>query len=145
MLIELYKVPGTFQRIMDLILIVAKWHFAFVYSGKIVIFRKQTKKKKKRTEHVCKVLYQLHSAGATLKLKKCKFFTDPIDCLDDVAYPQQLRLASNTADAIRGLQTPTNLTYLRTFLGYCSFIQLIAPNFARIAALHSRLLRNDSP
>lgn len=59
--------PGTFQRIMDVILSSIKWQFIFVYLDNIVIFSKSPEQYRGLTR---KVLTIFENAGVTLKLKK---------------------------------------------------------------------------
>lgn len=99
----------TFQGTIDLILFTVKLQSALLYLNDIVAFLKTPE------EHICympHVLTLLNSAGATLKLKKCKIFGDTIDYLRYVIRPQRLEVASHTTDAICGIKALTSLTEL---------------------------------
>lgn len=67
--------------------------------------------------HVCKKLTLLGSAGAILKLKKCRFFADNIDYIEHVIRPRRLNTTSLTTDAARDFQAPTPQAELRSVIG----------------------------
>lgn len=129
----LRNAPGTFQRTMDVILSTVKWQFALVYLDDIVVFSRTPVE---HIDHVRHVLTLLHDDGVILKLKKCRFFTDTIDYLSHVIRPRRSEIASHTTDAIRGLQTPTSPTELRSFLGLCNVSAASYPT-SRDSQLHS--------
>lgn len=87
----------------------------------------------------------LHDARVTLKLKKCKFITDTIDYLNHVIRQQRLETASNTTNAIRGLQLPTLLADLRPFFDLCNKFRRFVANFVRLAAALNNRLQKDQP
>lgn len=109
--------PGTFQRKMDGILSSVNWQFALVYLDDIVTFSKSDEQ---NIDFVRKVLTLPQNTGVTLKLKKCRFFTENIYHLGYLILRERLEIAPHTADATRGLQALTNLTELRLFLGLCN-------------------------
>lgn len=109
----LRNAPKTFRRTMVIILSTVKWQIALVYLDDIVVFSRTPEK---HIYHVQHVLTLLNNARATLKLKKCKFFTDTIDYLGHVIRPRRLEIASHKTDTIRGFQPPTLITELRSFL-----------------------------
>lgn len=93
-----------------------------------------------------KIFSLLHSAGATLKLKRYKFYTDYTDYFGHVICPRRLELASHTTDAIHRLHPPSNRTELPSFLGLCDVFRQLVPKFAQIAApLDQRLMKNQLP
>lgn len=74
--------PAHFQHTIDVILSSIKWQFALNYLNDLVVFSKTLQR---YITQVRKVLLLLHSAGATITVKKCYFFTDTIDCLGHVS------------------------------------------------------------
>lgn len=81
----------------------------------------------------------------TPKLKKFEFFTNLTDLFDNVIRPGCLTVSSHTIDSICNLQTLSNITELRLFLGLCNIIVWFVRNFARIAVSLKRILRKASP
>lgn len=92
---------------MDVNLSIAKKKIALVYLDKIIVFCKAPQQ---LINHVRKVVLLLHSADATKKIKKCRFFTDTIEYLGDVICSRRLELASHMTDVIRGHQPRNKLT-----------------------------------
>lgn len=80
---RLRNAPSTFQRTMGVALSAVQWKLALVYVwkfalvnlDKIVFFSRSAAK---HIDHVKDVLTLLRNAAATLKLKKCTFFTETI-------------------------------------------------------------------
>lgn len=120
----LCNAPGTFQRAMDVILSSTEWQFALVFLNDNVVFSETAQQ---HINHVLKVLSQLHNAGATLKLKMCKFFRSTTNYLGHGIRQRRLELASHMMDAICGLRPPSNLTELRPFLGLRNTFPTIRP------------------
>lgn len=100
---------------MDVILFIVKWQFAPVYLNDIVIFSMTPEQ---HLGHVREIPSLFYNAGATLKLKKCHFFTNTIDDLGHVISSKRLILASHTKDDSRKLKPQTSLSVLRPFLTY---------------------------
>lgn len=95
----------------------------------------------KHFRHILKVFP--HTDG-TIKLKKCKFFSNTINCLGHVIHLGQLMVSQHTIEGIRDLNPPTNITKLRTFLSLCNVSRYFVPNFARIAALLTRMVNKST-
>lgn len=64
---ELINAPGTFQRVMDVILLAIHWQIALVYLNDIVKFLKSLKAYIKRMRHVLTLVCR---AGVITKLRK---------------------------------------------------------------------------
>lgn len=90
----LKNAPGTFQRVIDVILSQAKWKYALIFIEDILVFSKSVKD---NMTHLRKVLNLLKEEGLTLKLKKCKLFYEEIDCLVHVIRPGSLRIDERTS------------------------------------------------
>lgn len=131
MSLALCNATGTFQRARTWSSWNLKWKVALVYLDDIVTFSKVPQQ---HTDHVRRVILLLNRAGASIKLKKFKFFMDSINYLDQVIYPRRLDFASHTTDAIRGIQPPTKLTEPCLCLGLDNIFEWFIPNFAQITA-----------
>lgn len=89
---------------MDAILSRIESEFAFIYIKNIVVYSKTPQE---HVKSVQKVLSLIHSADISLELKKCKFSKETIGYLGHVILPRHWELAHHTADAIRGLNRPS--------------------------------------
>ena len=127
----LCNAPATFQRTLDILLSGFRWKTCLVYLDDIIIFSKSAEE---HLKHVEQVLSVLRTAGLSLKLSKCNFFTDTVDYLGHVIRPGLLQVATKNTEAIKGFQHPKTQTNLRSFLGMCNVYRRFVPNFARVAA-----------
>lgn len=87
----------------------------------------------------------LCNAGVAFKRKRYLFSIGTIDYLRHVIRSQILEETSHMTNAICGLQHPTNLTELCSFLGLCNIFLLFVPNLARMAVLLNAKLQKDKP
>lgn len=138
----LRNATGTFQHTMNFILPAVKWQFSLVCLDDIVGYSKSPEE---HSEPVHSVLMLLSDAGVTIKLKKCRFFAETIDCFVHVIRSRRLKIASDTTHAISKLQTPTFVSKLMSLLELCNVFRRFVPNFARIAAQLNKLLQKDQP
>lgn len=83
--------PGTFQRTMDVTLAALKWQFTIVYLDDIVLY---TRPVKENAGSVRGVLKLLNVASVTLRLEKCRFFTETIAYFVQVLHLTCLELSS---------------------------------------------------
>ena len=138
----LRNAPATFQRAVDVILAGIKWQHCLVYLDDVIVFSNSVER---HMVHVDHVLTLLRSAGVSLKLKKCNFFTQSVSYLGHVIRPGRLSLADKNTRALREAKHPSTQTELRSFLGICNVYRRFVPNFARIAAPLNRMLKKGEP
>lgn len=68
-----------------------------------------------------------------------------MDYLGHVIRPRMLEIASDTTDAIKELRPVTNITELRSFLGFCNIFRKFVPNFKHIAEPLNRKSQKAHP
>ena len=93
----LTNAPATFQRTLDIVLSSYKWKSCLVYIDDVIIYSANMED---HLRHIDEVLGALHSAGVSLKLAKCDFFTKEVHYLGHVIRPGQLainEIATNLA------------------------------------------------
>ena len=138
----LCNAPATFQRTLDIILSPYRWRTCLVYLDDIIIFSPNYES---HIQHVDEVLSAIQAAGVSLKLRKCKFFSNSVDYLGHVITPGKLHVATTNTDAVKGFLPPRTQTELKSYLGLCNVYRRFVPNFARTAAPLQKLLRKGQP
>ena len=100
----------TLQRTLDIFLAGLRWKTCLVYLDDVIVFSRTFDK---HVKHVQEVLHILRSAGISLKLKKCHFFTKTVDYLGHVIKPGRLEVATKNTAALEGFHEPETQTQLR--------------------------------
>lgn len=91
--------------------------------------------------HDRQTLMLLYDADVAQNLKKCNFIKNRIDYLCRAIRPGRFQVSTRTIVAICGLQYPTSMTELRSFLGLCNVLHLFLPDFARVTPPFNKKLR----
>jgi transposase InsO family protein len=138
----LRNAPATFQRAIDVILSGVKWKTCLVYLDDVIIFSPD---RESHLGHVDEALSLLRQAGLSLKLKKCRFFSETVDYLGHVIRPGRLGVAEKNTDALRTAAPPRTQTELRSFLGLCNVYRRFVPKFSTIAAPLNSCLTKGKP
>ena len=138
----LTNAPATFQRALDVILGKFKWKTCLVYIDDIIIFSKSVDE---HIHHVDEILSALRASGVTLKIKKCRFFSDTVEYLGHVIKPGKLEVDSANTKSLRDAKPPTTKTEVRSFLGLCNVYRRFIKDFAKKAHPLNELLKKGAP
>ena len=95
--------------------------------------------------HVDSILSTLQAAGVSLKLKKCKFFTDTATYLGHIIRPGSLEVDASRVAALTEAEHPKNQTELRAFLGLCNVYRRFVPRYSHTVAQLNKLLTKGQP
>jgi transposase InsO family protein len=138
----LVNAPATFQRALDMIVAGVKWKYALVYLDDVIIYSRSFNE---HLTHVSHVLELLKEAGISLKLKKCAFFKTEVEYLGHVITPGKLHVSNKNVVALEQAHHPRTRTELRSFLGMCNVYRKFVPQFAKLAAPLTELLKKGQP
>ena len=138
----LTNAPATFQRALDTILSPFKWKTCLVYIDDIVIFSNTVEE---HIRHVDEVFTTLRQAGVTLKISKCRFFSDKVEYLGHIIRPGKLEVDRAHTASLRDAKPPTTKTELRSFLGLFNVYRRFVKDFTGLAHPLNKLLQKGSP
>lgn len=134
----LSNAPGTFQRMMDVMLAGLKW--SLVYLDDIVVFAPTFDENLVRLETV---LRRIREAGLKLKLAKCRFLARQLPILGYVVSGAGIQPDTSKIVAVQEFPTPTCVKEVQSFVGLCSYYRKYIRNFAILVCPLTELTRKD--
>jgi hypothetical protein len=124
----LTNAPATFQRYMDAVFAGLKWNCLLVYIDDILIFSPTFEAHIKDVETV---FNRLAEANLQLKPTKCHFLQKELVYLGHLVTADGLRPDPLKVKAILEMETPTDATDVRSFIGMTGFYRSYIDNFAK--------------
>ena len=134
--------PSFFQRVLDVVLSGLKYTDCFCYIDDIVVFGTNFESFILRLN---RVLDRLREAGLTIKPSKCVFGVERVSYLGHIIDSSGIKMDPEKIRAVSQLQSPTNLTKLRRFLGCSGYYRRFIKNYSLIAQPLTKLLKKDEP
>lgn len=133
----LCNAPSTFQRLMQRMFGDQQCHSVLLYLDDIVVFSSTVAQHLQRLEMV---LTRLQAEGLKAKLAKCAFFKPEVRYLGHVISQQGVSTDPDKVEAVSKWRQPTNVSELRSFLGFASYYRRFVEGFAKVAAPLHRLV-----
>ena len=87
----------------------------------------------------------LRHAGLTLKLAKCKLFSDKVQYLGHVLCPGTFSVNETATKAVREFAAPANQTDIQSFLGLCNVCRRFVRDYTKIDTPLNTLMRKGHP
>ena len=138
----LTNAPATFQRLMEICLGDLNLHWCIIYLDDIVIFSKDLASHLERLEAV---FQKLEEVGLKLKPSKCELFWRQLAYLGHVISAKGVATYEGKIKAIKNWPTPTNVTEVRSFLGFVGYYRRFIPKFTQVACpLHELTLGKNA-
>ena len=138
----LTNAPATFQRLMETSLGDLNLHWCIIYLDDIVISSKDWAS---HLERLKAVFWKLEEAGLKLKPSKCELFQRQLAYLGHVISAKGVATDESKIEAIKNWPTPTNITEVRSFLGFMGYYCRFIPKFAQVAhPLHKLTLGENA-
>ena len=110
----LCNAPGTFQRLMDLVLAGLQWSSCLVYLDDIIIVGRSF------LEHLVNLLALLTRLRLKLKPQKCALCLPQVEFLGHIVSAQGVRTDTRKTEKFRNWPIPTNRHVVQQFLGLAS-------------------------
>ena len=133
----LTNAPATFQRLMESCLGDLHLQCCLIYLDDVIVFSSSPE------EHLAsldKVFRRFAEAGLKIRIEKCNFFQSEVEYLGHVVSSEGVKPNRERIAAVQNWKVPTNLSELRSFLGFASYYRKFIKNFAKIARpLYARL------
>ena len=127
---------GIFQREIENSLKSAP--FVKVRSDDILISGKNDEEHLKTLKTVLKIIFE---NGLKLKLQKCVFMQPEVTYLGYGVNKNGISPLPEKVDIIKSVESPKNVTELKSYLGLINYYHRHLPNFSRILELLHKLLR----
>jgi len=134
--------PGTFQRLMDLVLRGLTWISVLVYIDDIVVFADSQSELKERLREV---FNRLRQANLKLKPSKVKLFQTEITFLGHKISKAGIAMDTDKVAEVVNWPVPQNLHEVRQFLGLCGYYRRYVRDYSKHAAPLHELTRKLEP
>ncbi|CAI7782923.1 unnamed protein product [Closterium sp. NIES-53] len=138
----LTNAPATFQAEMNHILRPLLDECVVVYLDDILIYSRDMKQ---HIEHLRRVFEILRREKFYVKLSKSKFALKKVQFLGHMVSAQGVHVDPKKIEAVRTWKTPENVKELQQFLGFANYYNRFVPQYAKIAAPLTNLLKKNTP
>ncbi|GJP72592.1 hypothetical protein CLOP_g3324, partial [Closterium sp. NIES-67] len=138
----LTNAPATFQAEMNHILRPLLDECVVVYLDDILIYSRDMKQ---HVEHLRRVFEILRRERFYVKLSKSEFALEKVQFLGHMVSAQGVHVDPKKIEAVRTWKTPENVKELQQFLGFANYYNRFVPQYAKIAAPLTNLLKKNTP
>ncbi|GJP60934.1 hypothetical protein CLOP_g18151, partial [Closterium sp. NIES-67] len=113
-----------------------------VYLDAILIYSRDMKQ---HVEHLRRVFKTLRQERFYVKLSKSEFALEKVQFLGHMVSAQGVHVDPKKIEAVRTWKTPENVKELQQFLGFANYYNRFVPQYARLAAPLTDLLKKNTP
>ncbi|CAI7791992.1 unnamed protein product [Closterium sp. NIES-54] len=113
-----------------------------VYLDDILIYSKNMKE---HMEHLRKVFEILRKNKFYVKLSKSDFALKKVQFLGHMVSAEGVHVDPRKIEAVKKWKVPENMKELQQFLGFTNYYNRFVPQYAKIAAPLTDLLKKDTP
>uniref|UniRef100_A0A671UA44 ribonuclease H n=1 Tax=Sparus aurata TaxID=8175 RepID=A0A671UA44_SPAAU len=127
----LCNAPSTFQRLMQRMFGDQQCESLLLYLDDIIVFSSSVSQHVQRLEVV---LDWLQREGLKVKLSKCSFFRREVGYLGHIISDQGVATDPAKIEAVAKWPRPSQVSELRSFLGFASYYRRFVEGFAKLAS-----------
>ncbi|GJP84180.1 hypothetical protein CLOP_g14268 [Closterium sp. NIES-67] len=138
----LTNAQATFQAEMNHVLRPLLDECVVVYLDDILIY---TRDMKQHVEHLRRVFEILRRERFYVKLSKSEFALEKVQFLGHMVSAQGVHVDPKKIEAVRTWKTPENVKELQQFLGFANSYNRFVPQYAKLAAPLTNLLKKNTP
>ncbi|KAL1264124.1 hypothetical protein QQF64_004479 [Cirrhinus molitorella] len=134
--------PATFQRLMEKA--VGDMHLlqVIVYLDDLIVFGRTLEE---HEERLFKVLDRLEEFGLKVSIDKCQFCREKVKYVGHIVSAAGIAPDPGKVEAVACWKMPTDLKFLRSFLGFCGFYRHFIKNYATIVKPLTDLTKGYPP
>ena len=114
----LCNAPGTFQRLMEVVLNGLQWERLILYLDDVIVFASTWDETMKNLEMVLK---RFRQAKLTLKPAKCKLMQHSVEFLGHIVSQDGIQCDPKKLEAVREWQRPLKVKDVRSFVAFCQY------------------------
>ena len=126
----LCNAPATFCRLMEMVLADIVWKHCLVYLDDVIAFGKTFED---TLTSLREVFIRFRAHNLKLKASKCEFFRQSVEYLGHEVGVDGMRPSLSKVQALHDWKIPTDLTEVRSFLGFTSFYRRYIKNYSELA------------
>ncbi|GJP75885.1 hypothetical protein CLOP_g6290, partial [Closterium sp. NIES-67] len=138
----LTNAPATFQAEMNHILRPLLDECVVMYLDDILIYSRDMKQ---HAEHLRRVFEILRREQFYVKMSKSEFALEKVHFLGHIVSAQGVHVDPKKVEAVRTWKTPENVKELQQFLGFANYYNRFVPQYAKLAAPLTDLLKKNTP
>ena len=127
----LSNAPSTFQRLMERMFGDQRHQFLLLYLDDVVMFSTTVDE---HVQRLAMVLGRLQQEGLKAKLEKCCFLKKEVNYLGHVISSLGVSTDPGKVAVVSNWAHPTNVSELRSFLGFGSYYRRFVEGSAKLAA-----------
>jgi hypothetical protein len=137
----LTNAPATFMRLMNDVLRPLLDRCVVVFLDDILVY---SKSKEEHVEHLRQVLQLLRENNLYGKASKCEFGANKVEFLGHYVSKDGIHTAADKIEAVKNWPLPTNVSEVRSFLGFTGYYRRFTKDYARIAQPLSALTQEGT-
>ena len=134
--------PGTFQRLMNKVLIGINGIKAFVYLDDIIIYAKDLND---HSQKITEIFQRLRQYNLKLQPLKCEFLRKEVNYLGHQITDEGVKPDPQKISCVKQFPIPRNVKEVKSFLGLSGYYRRFIRNYGQIAKPLTSLLKKDVP